>query len=370
MAKTTTTAKAVAHKNTTSKAQQVCKPSEIVSAMPIKGRSLSLPAVKAYNLMLGQAQAAGFENRDYCISKRELRRSHKGNERLDGILHELHSIALEMKCTTPDGESGVLCTPLLSSTIRKDGDDDTGNVWFCFPEKLMQIIQASEQWSILLSQVMIGFKSLYALRLYEYGCMYHRRDEPFLWWSPDELRKAFGVPEGAYNDWAGVRHFVLKPALAEVNELAEEFFVEMPEDKIQRRGRKVTRFCLVFKSKAKPAEEPKTIEHEPAAKRVQTDLDAAARALRLLDIADIMERTRWYEAALQRGCREIPAATAKANLKKWVTWITEDILAEQRSAARPKRIEALVAAEDRATDPGALDEPESDWGDWLRHNGF
>jgi uncharacterized protein YcgL (UPF0745 family) len=214
---------------------------------------------------------------------------------------------------------------------------------------------------------MIGFKSLYALRLYEYGCMYHRRDEPFLWWSPDELRKAFGVPEGAYKDWANTRRAVLDAAIAEVNGLAEEFSVEMPEDKIQRRGRKVTRFCLVFKSKAKPTEEPKTIEHEPATKRAQTDLDATARALRVLDIADSRERQRWYEVALQRGCREIPAAAAKMNLKKWVSWVADDILGGKIAATPKKEAAAALGALKPASDET---EPEADWGDWLRQNGF
>jgi hypothetical protein len=328
MPKTTEVALSTAKKNKKQEFQRVTKPSEIVSASPIEGKTLSLPAVKCYNLMLGIAQAAGFADQDYCISKHELRRSHKSNERLDGLLNELHSIVLEMRCNSPRGKPATLRTPLLSATIHEDDEDD-GNVYFSFPPKLIKIIEESDQWSILLAQVMVGFKSLYALRLYEYGCGYYKRDEPFWWMTPDELRKSFSVPDKTYDNWAILRLKVLDAAIKEVNTLAEEFEVDLPEDKIRRHGRKVVKFCLVFKAKHKPVEEQKDIKP----KLVQTGIDINDRALRILQEAarshgpgQCPAVSRWYKLARERGCSSVLAYAARHQWPEWVAWVAQDII--------------------------------------------
>lgn len=227
--------------------QEIVKPSEMISARPVAGRTLSLPAMKCYNLMLGVAQANNFADERYSISKKELRRSHKGNERLSTLLDELHSVVF-MISGTLNGKPGLWRMSLLAPSFEEDGDEDTGNVHFRFPPELLSIIQHSEQWAILLSKAVIKFESLYALRLYEIGCLYINRQVPLLWLTPDELRRTMQVPKGAYSDWANLRRRVIDKAVAEINKLAD-FTVSVPEDKIRRRGRAVTKFMLLFAPK-------------------------------------------------------------------------------------------------------------------------
>jgi hypothetical protein len=321
MTKTAAVGKAVSLKNKKTGTQTITKPSEILSAVPEKGRSLSLPAAKVYNLLLGVAQGEGFANKRYVISKKELRRSHNSNDRLSDLLKELHSLSFSVRGTL-DGKSGTWWMNLLSPSFQEDGNDDTGNVHFKLPVELTAILQESNQWAILLSQIMQRFTSLYALRLYEIGCLYAKRDEPFIWMTPDELRNEFVVPEGAYGDWANMRRKVLDVAIAEVNELAEEFSVALPEDKIRRQGRKVVKFCLVFLAKPTAKEGPKAVTAS------QIDLDITSRALRALEQADLPARGRWYALARERGCRPVQAYAAKSNWSKWVAWVAEDILKE------------------------------------------
>ena len=167
------------------------------------------------------------------------------------------------------------------------------------------------------------FTSIYALRLYELGCLYYKRDEPFLWMTVDELRSGFIVPEGAYQDWTDLRRFVLNAAIKEVNELVDEFSVEMPDDKIRRTGRKVVKFMLLFTAKQEKI--APAAEDQP----VQTDLDISARALRKIEKDTIAVRQKWWALAKERGAGEIPAPTAPGNIHRWIAFVARDICADR-----------------------------------------
>ena len=336
MGRTTTVAGVVARRNAGRSRQEIVKPSELIAARPIAGRTLSLAAAKTYNLMLGVAQQAGFADVRYSISKRELRGSHKGNERLAALLNELHSITFLIRGTL-DGKPGVWRMPLLSPTFEEDGDEETGEVHYRFPTELLDIIQASGTWSLLISKAMVKFDSVYGLRLYEIGCQYANRDEPFLWLSPSELREQMQVPEDAYRDWTDLRRRVLDAAIAEVNQLAH-FKVELPEASIRRHGRKVVKFLLTFSEKAEPDGDKAGDERERhsagrKARRNGTveevvDHDVNEQAIRRLSGTAIEVRQRWYQEARNRGAKECAAATAPSNLRKWIAYVAVDVMKE------------------------------------------
>ena len=331
MGKAVEVGKIVADKNLRRERQEIIKPSELVSAKPIQGRTLSLPALKAYNMMLKAAQANGYANVRYSVTKKALRRSHKGNERIAGLLDELHSVGFQVPGVL-DGKKGLWRMTLLSPTFEEEGDDDTGSVHFQFPAELLEIIQESGSWSLMIEQVMVKFESVYGLRLYEIGCRHISRDKPFIWWTPEELREEMGVPKDAYQDWANLRRRVLDTAMAEVNQLAH-FDVELHDKTIQRMGRKVVKFMISFNQK--PLVDAERAESERAkhsagrkARRegtVEKVVPTHHDAIRRLMLEDVPTRQKWYDRAHELGAPEIKAPAARDNIKRWIAWVDVEV---------------------------------------------
>jgi plasmid replication initiation protein len=67
----------------------------------------------------------------------------------------------------------------------------------------------------------IPLARMYAVTMYERGCLLSGRREPRWKGSVEELREVMGVPTGKYRDWADIRRKVVEPACAEVNQIAD-----------------------------------------------------------------------------------------------------------------------------------------------------
>src|SRR3954463_6627350 len=103
---------------------KIIKAAELIRCVPAEGRTLSLPAMKAFNLMLSTVGAGGFEDRLYTISKRMLRGSHESNDRLPDILDELQRTLFRFAVVLPDGEPAVMTVALLAARIEPLRDRD------------------------------------------------------------------------------------------------------------------------------------------------------------------------------------------------------------------------------------------------------
>src|SRR3546814_4560122 len=111
-----------------------------------------------------------------------------------------------------------------------------------------KLIQESETYAVLNRQAVLGFRSTYALKLYELGALrLHRRQSN---WRGDmsALRAALGIPPDVYKDFAQLRRKVLEKAKAEIDQLAH-FRVEWREI---RRGRARSEVEFRFKPKDAP----------------------------------------------------------------------------------------------------------------------
>src|SRR5689334_17372970 len=226
--------------------EKIIKAAELIRARPAKGRSLGLAASKALNLMLGVAGSDGFQDRMYSIPKKDIRRSHKSNEHIPGILEELHTTLFRLETVSPRGKPAVFTAPLLSSTIVEiDDQDDDALIYFQFTPAFIAIHKESRLWAALSGPIMIRFDSAYALRLYEIGCQLVGRHDPTMRLTVPELRELLQVPAGRYRDWDALRRNTLGAAVAEVNQLAH-FEVHVPEDRIRRSGRKIVSLELRF----------------------------------------------------------------------------------------------------------------------------
>lgn len=230
------------------------KPGSIIEVKFVKGESLSLTASRLLALMILTAGGDAWEDRPHRIRKADVRRGHKGNERISDMLEELHRTLFAIDDRSWRGKKATLRFSLISRS-REEADDDGGEAGWIeweFTPDARRLIQASETYAVLNRQAVLGFRSSYALKLYELGALrLHRRQAT---WRGDmqALRAALGIPPEVYTDFAQLRRKVLEKARAEIDQLAH-FRVEWREI---RQGRRVTELEFKFE----PKEAPEVIE--------------------------------------------------------------------------------------------------------------
>jgi hypothetical protein len=187
------------------------------------------------------------------MRKADIRRGHKGNERISDMLEELHRTLFAVDDTSWRGKKATLRFSLISSSREEtddEGGSDAGWIEWEFTPDARKLIQESETYAVLNRQAVLGFRSSYALKLYEIGALrLHRRQSS---WKGDmtALRAALGVSPEVYKDFAQLRRKVLDKAKAEIDQLAH-FRLEWKEI---RQGRTVTEVEFRFEPKDAPAQ--------------------------------------------------------------------------------------------------------------------
>ena len=229
---------------------EFAKPGSIIEIKFVKGESLSLTASRLLALMILTAGGDAWEDRPHRIRKADIRRGHKGNERISDMLQELHRTLFAVDDRSWRGKKATLLFSLISRSreeIEEDGGEAGWIEWEFTPDA-RKLIQASETYAVLNRQAVLGFRSTYALKLYELGALrLHRRQAS---WRGDmqALRAALGIPPTVYADFAQLRRKVLEKAKSEIDQLAH-FRVDWREI---RQGRTVTELEFRFEPKGAP----------------------------------------------------------------------------------------------------------------------
>lgn len=233
--------------------EEFAKPGSIVEIKFVKGQSLSLTASRLLALMILTAGGDAWQDRPHRMRKADIRRGHKGNERISEMLEELHRTLFAIDDRSWRGKKATLRFSLISSS-REEAEDtdgaDAGWIEWEFTPDARKLIQESESYAVLNRQAVLGFRSSYALKLYEIGSLrLHRRQST---WKGDmaALRAALGISPDVYKDFAQLRRKVLEKAKAEIDQLAH-FRVEWKET---RQGRTVTEIEFRFEPKGAPAQ--------------------------------------------------------------------------------------------------------------------
>ena len=229
---------------------EFAKPGNIIEIKFVKGESLSLTASRLLALMILTAGGDAWEDRPHRIRKADIRRGHKGNERISDMLQELHRTLFAVDDRSWRGKKATLLFSLISRSKEEtdEGGGETGWIEWEFTPDARKLIQASETYAVLNRQAVLGFRSNYALKLYELGALrLHRRQAT---WKGDmqALRAALGIPPEVYTDFAQLRRKVLEKAKSEIDQLAH-FRVEWREI---RQGRTVTELEFRFEPKGAP----------------------------------------------------------------------------------------------------------------------
>jgi len=229
---------------------EFAKPGNIIEVKFVKGESLSLTASRLLALMILTAGGDAWEDKPHRMRKADIRRGHKGNERITDMLQELHRTLFAVDDRSWRGKKATTLFSLISRSREETEDEgEAGWIEWEFTPDARKLIQASETYAVLNRQAVLGFRSNYALKLYELGALrLHRRQAT---WKGDmkALRAALGIPPEVYTDFAQLRRKVLEKAKAEIDQLAH-FRVEWREI---RQGRTVTEIEFRFEPKDAPA---------------------------------------------------------------------------------------------------------------------
>jgi hypothetical protein len=231
---------------------EFAKAGKLIEVRFVKGQSLSLTASRLLALMILTAGGDAWRDVTHRIRKTEIRRGHKGNERIVDMLEELHRTLFAEDDTSWRGKRAVKRFNLIQASWEEveEGGRETGWIEWQFTPDARRLIQESQTYAVMNRQAVLGFRSAYALKLYEEGALRLHRRLPV--WKVDivGLRAALGVDPEKYADFAQLRRKVLTVAKAEIDQLAH-FTVEWQE---VRRGRAVTELEFRFAPKHAPAQ--------------------------------------------------------------------------------------------------------------------
>jgi hypothetical protein len=203
---------------------------------------LTLVDRRTYNLLIAHAWDRIDEDVEHAIPKAVLRGTHKGNDRLSDTIRRLMAGQVEVRIVR-DGKRYLRSIHLLGTVDRPEDEAEDGNVYYRFSAEWREIMEKSDIFARLQTEVMFCFTSKYALALYEMiqkrGNLKHKNTDEF---APADLKKLLSVPPRKLTEFDGFRRKALIPAVDEVNALSGH----MVQIDAVRHGRKVVKLRLIW----------------------------------------------------------------------------------------------------------------------------
>jgi len=248
---------------------QIIKPGELIDIVEIT--SLSRNQMILYNQLLAHSWPNIETSHVHRIKKSVLRGSHESNDRLHESFDRLMEAWAMVKYKDSRGRSRTARIHLIGENTEED--EENGYFYYTFPPALISVIQRSENWAKLKSQIMYALRSKYSIRLYEMlekRVRLNRQSETF---TVDEFRALLGVEKGKLPRFADFNQHCLKPALAEVNQLMD-YAIEIGTIK---NGRTVASLMLTWMPKDAEAKK------EAAAERERSRIGRKARREHTID---------------------------------------------------------------------------------------
>jgi hypothetical protein len=235
-----------AHQVALASDQAFIKARELVEAHFQGRQSLSLAARKMLNLFIAKAAGDAWAETTHQITKKELRGSHKSNDRLSAILDELMQAKFKVVTKSIRGKDAVLTAAIISWNIEERDEDGLSLIQWQFSDPARHLFQASDHYARLSRQTMLQFKSKYALSIYELGCLAQARRIKRYSSTISEIRLLLGIPPESFRNFADFRRDILHKSKTEIDQLCEFTFSWI--DKRQR-GNKYSAIDLCFQDK-------------------------------------------------------------------------------------------------------------------------
>lgn len=198
-------------------AGEMIKPAEMIDISGAGG--ISLFAGKVYNQLIyhafGPMMAASGE--DFTIPLSELRGLHKGNDRISGAIEALQKTIVKVRLS--NGKTRTV--QLLGGCDMDDEDRPHGRLTYGFDKRMVALLQSSYIFAKLELSVIYQFSSKYALALYEAVAKRIRLNSCVEEFSLAEFRELLRVPPGKLENFGKLNERAIRPALLEVNGLAD-----------------------------------------------------------------------------------------------------------------------------------------------------
>ena len=269
------------------------KAGELVDVVEVT--PLTLTDRKVYNLLIDNAKRDIAKPIEHSIDKEKLRQSRRGNEQVDDSIMRLMGGIVQIK-TEREGEEATIRVPLLGRNVTHNRRD--GKFFYSFDPILREIFLNSNVFARLKMNVMLSFSGKYGLALYEMveKRINMRKSEEIF--SLAQFRNLLGVPKDKLTTWHNLKTRAIDPAVAEVNQLATDFRVEITGIKT---GRTFNEIKLQWWRNAPDKEDDAIVEHMYSkvgrkARREGTveDLSSADPKLEHLLSDQAMETARKY----------------------------------------------------------------------------
>ena len=194
------------------------KPAELVDV--IESTKLTLHDRRIYNLLVNNAYATITEDKEHSIRKTELAViTQYRNARLGDCIENLMGSVVRLR-SVRDGTRVLTRVQLLGATSEEYDRD--GRIYYRFPPELRLVLADNVAYARLKTEVMVALSSKYALALYEMvqrrGNLTYQHQETF---TVAEFRELLGVPKGKLTSFSNFNARAVKPAVLEVNALAD-----------------------------------------------------------------------------------------------------------------------------------------------------
>ena len=193
------------------------KPGELIDVVEMT--PLTLADRRIYNQLLANAWEKIDQDVTHTVPKKELRGSHNVNDRVGESIQRLMAAVVQVY-NERDGKPATLRVQLLGGNIEEKSND--GLLHYRFPTELREILKDSTIFARIRKDVMFALSSKYALALYEMlqkrGNLGHQWAEEF---ELERFRQLLGVEEGKLLEFKHLNDRAIKPAVMEVNGLAD-----------------------------------------------------------------------------------------------------------------------------------------------------
>ena len=205
------------------------KAGELVELKP--SQELTLQDSRIFNLLIENAGPGIAKDAWHEIAIQKLRGpKHRGSERVRDSVKRLMMTLVELPAVDRNGLPAIRTTALLSDNIATiDEDDPRAVLRYKLTETLREIVHNSKYWARLKGFVIFAFGSKYALALYEAVCLRVNRQADREFFTVQQFRDLLHVPAGKYLPFSQLRHWVISPALVEVNGLSDFVVLVPPE---------------------------------------------------------------------------------------------------------------------------------------------
>ena len=274
-------------RNYASNPDAIVEAGEVVDIRFPSGTSLSLRGAKLFHLLVQAAGVSVADAKQHRMTFAALNETfHVSVADLESLVDELHSTILKIRLTDENGRAFLKSGPILSDVEREDENLPRAELRFEFSSAMRKAIENSTHWAVISRKAVLAFESKYALRLYTVLSLragLRKASEDFML---DDLRSLLGVT-GTYDRWDNLNQWVIRPALAEINQLAGFMVGYTP----LRSGRKVVgvRFTWGQKDHAARVQALKELEASKVGRKArregQVELIAKAERIERQEIA-------------------------------------------------------------------------------------